>query len=126
MAALSTIAIIGLSVAAAGTALSYQQQRRARSAQNAAAEDQRRANAVQSAQNADQSARERRQQIREERIQRAQILNSAELTGTEGSSGEAGAIGGMSSQLGSNLGANGASILAGQQIHLLDPQLLPS
>lgn len=113
---IETIAYIGLAVAAGGTVLSYSQQRRAQAAQEDAADDQRRGNAVQSAQQAQQAAQERRQQIREERIKRASILNSSENSGTSGSSGEMGATGGMSTQLGSNLGINGSSLLAGQAI----------
>lgn len=116
MAAATTLAWIGLAVAAGGTALSYSQQRRAQSLQEDAADDQRRGNAIQSAQQAQQAAQERRQQIREERIKRASILNSSENSGASGSSGEMGATGGMSTQLGANLGMNGSAILAGQAI----------
>lgn len=116
MAAATTLAWVGLAVAAGGTALNYTQQRRAQAAQKRAADDQRKGNAVQSAQQGQQAAQERRQQIREERIKRASILNSSENSGASGSSGEMGATGGMATQLGANLGANGSSILAGQQI----------
>lgn len=116
MAAATTLAWVGLAVAAGSAVVSYSQQRRAQAAQERAADDQRRGNAVQSAQQSQQAAQERRQQIREERIKRASILNSAENSGASGSSGEMGATGGMSTQLGSNLGANGSSILAGQAI----------
>lgn len=116
MAALSSLAIIGLSVAAAGTVLNYSQQKKSQRLQEKAAGEQRKANAQQSALQDQQSAQERRQQVREERVKRAQIMNQAALTGTGGSSGELGATAGMSSQLGSNMGFNQSMILGGQQI----------
>lgn len=116
MAALSTLAIVGLAVAAAGTVLSYTQQQRAQRQQEQAAGEQRKGNAQQSALQGQQAAQERRQQVREERVKRAQIMNQATLTGTGGSSGELGATAGMSSQLGSNIGFNQSAIQGGQAI----------
>ena len=71
-----------------------------------AATEQLKAKAEQKASNAAQAAAERRQQIREERVKRARILQSSEGTGVSGSSGETGAIGSLSTQLGSNIGFN--------------------
>lgn len=60
----------------------------------------------QRAANASAAAKERRQQIREERIRRATILQSSENSDVQGSSGESGALGSLSTQLGSNIGFN--------------------
>jgi len=59
---------------------------------------------------------ERRQQIREERIKRSRVLAASEASGTVGSSGEAGAIGSMNTQLGSNVGTNQSMIQSGQRV----------
>ena len=116
MAAVSTIAAIGLAVSVAGVVATNVQARKSFRLQQQAADEQQKANAQQSAQQAQQAAQERRQQIREERVRRAQIMNQAELTGTGGSSGEIGAMGGMATQLGSNMGINQASQIRGQTI----------
>ena len=50
------------------------------------------------------SAAERRQIVRQDRIRRAQVLNQASQTGTQGSSSEAGAISGITNQTAQNLG----------------------
>lgn len=113
---IETIAIVGLAVAGAGVVMNYQQQKKSQQFQAAAANEQRKANAITSAQQAQQADRERRQQIREERIRRATIIQQSTNSGSSGSSGEQGAIGGMSTQLASNLGANGSALMAGQQI----------
>lgn len=114
--ATATIATIGLAISAGGLILGQQQARSSQRSARSAAEEASRARAEESAQGDRNAAQERRQQIREERIKRAQIMNQAALTGTSNSSGEAGAIGGMASQLGSNLGMNQGSILRGQRI----------
>lgn len=116
MAAVSTIALVGLAVSGVGMIAQNIQANKSYRLQQEAAQEQQKAGAQQSAQNAQSAALERRQQVREERVRRAQILNQAELTGTSGGSGEAGAIGGMSQQLGSNMGVNQSSILRGQSI----------
>lgn len=115
MAAVSTLAMVGLAVAAVGTAGSLYMQSQANSAAQDAAKAQRKAAGVQVAQNAAQAAAERRQQAREERIKRAQIMQAAENTGTASGSGEAGALGGMSTQLGVNVGFNQSMINFGKQ-----------
>jgi hypothetical protein len=62
--------------------------------------------AEESAMNMAQAASERRQQLREERVRRGKLIQSGVNTGVSGSSGEAGALGGLSTTLGSNLGFN--------------------
>lgn len=116
MAALSTIAMVGLAVSAAGTAFSIYSQAQAQDSAEKAANEQRKAGAWTAAQQAQQASAERRQQAREERIKRAQILNSAANTGTQASSGESGAVMGMGTQLGVNLGVNQSAINTGQII----------
>ena len=118
MATLTPVALgwLGLGAAAVGTVASISQGQAARRDAERAANEQKKINAEQAAANTMQFERERRQQVREERIRRSQILNTAAQTGTEGSSGEAGAIGGMSSNLGANMGTNQASLVRGQTI----------
>lgn len=119
MAAISTVvAVAGLAVAAAGTITSMQASKQANSARKSAAEEQRKINAEQSALAARDSAQERRQQVREERVRRAQILQSAANTGVADSSGEAGALGSLSTNLSNNLGMNEGSRQAGQRMSI--------
>jgi hypothetical protein len=103
-----------VSAAAIGSAVvgvaSYVEGQKAR---GAAAESQKRAQAEgekmqgeSRARNAADAARERRAQLREERVRRARILQSAENTGVDASSGEFGAIGSLSTNLASNIGDN--------------------
>jgi hypothetical protein len=77
---------------------------------------------AQMGQQASQAATERRQQVREERVRRARIMQASQNTGTAGSSGEIAAIGGMATQLGSNIGANLAAKAAGQEISIFNQQ----
>lgn len=114
--ATGTIAMIGLAVSVAGAGLSYYQGRQAANAQRKAADEAKAANARQASIQSAQAAQEQRQQIREERIRRAQIENNAALTGTQGSSGELGALGNLATNLSGNLGMNSAMIAAGQEI----------
>lgn len=74
--------------------------------------------AAQSAANRSQQMEERRRQVREERIKRARILAASEAGGTTGSSGEAGALAGMGTQLASNIGQNLGAIALGQEISI--------
>lgn len=76
-----------------------------------------------------QASRERREAIRQARVRRADLLTQSANTGAAGSSSEAGAIGALQGQLGSNIGtsfqtqalsaeqssANRASVKAGTQ-----------
>lgn len=67
---------------------------------NRAAQEQEDANKVSKARDENRRREQLRQRVREERIRRAQILNSAENTGTSSSSGAIGAVGALSSSLG--------------------------
>lgn len=116
MAALSTIAMVGLAVTAVGTAYNIYSQSQAQNAAEDAANEQRKASAWDSARQTQQASAERRQQAREERIKRATILNQAANTGTNASSGATGAVMGMGSQLSSNMGTNQSMINSGQMI----------
>lgn len=116
MAALSSIAVAGLAVAGVSTAASIQQGRQSRKASQRAADEQSKIASEQRAQNASSAAAERRQQIREERVRRGAIMNAAANTGTAGSSGVIGAVGSLSTQLSSNMGANQGAIMRGQRI----------
>jgi hypothetical protein len=106
---------IGYGILIAGTAASIDAQRDAKKSQRAAANEQR-------AQNASQAAKERRQQIREERIKRARVLQASENTGVQSSSGELGAVAGLSTNLSSNIGTNLGSLQTAQQISLFEQQ----
>lgn len=113
------VAEVAIISAVVGTA-SYIEGKEAReeaatASRNAAAE-QRKAQEVQKASQAQQAAMERRQQIREERVRRARILQSAQNTGTAGSSSEFGAVGGLGTNLAANIGANIGALQRGQQI----------
>ena len=94
-----TISLIAVATTAASTVAGISNNRQARKAQEASQSEQRAINKA-------QQAEEMRKHIREERIRRARILQSAEASGTSESSGEAGAISSLSTQLGSNMGFN--------------------
>ena len=98
-----TIAIAALAVSSASTVYSIAEQRKAGKAQQEGQD-------IATAQQKSVDLANRRQQLREERIRRAQIEQAAANQGAGGSSGEAGAI----SALGSQMGANIASINQGQ------------
>lgn len=98
------VAIGALLVSAASTAYSISENRQAGKKQQEAQD-------ISTAQQKSVDLANRRQQIREERIRRAQIEQAAANQGAGGSSGEAGAI----SALGSQMGANIASINQGQK-----------
>lgn len=83
---------------------------------------QRRVQSEQRAGNAAEQARERRQQVREERIKRARVLQAAQNTGVAGSTGEFGAVAGLSTQLESNLGMNLGRAQRGDAISLFSQQ----
>ena len=105
----ATLAAITAGASVVGTIGGVVNNNRARKEQQAAKDQQ-------NAQNKQQELEARRKQIREERVKRARILQSAENTGTAGSSGEAGAIGGMATQLGSNIGQGLAAVDAANNI----------
>lgn len=98
MAISTTAAILAAStVAVAGTAYSINQQDRAASASRARAATQQRQQEV-------QAARSRRAGVREAQRRRAMLRSQAQALGAVGGSGFSGAVGSLTSQLGSNLG----------------------
>lgn len=105
---------VALIASAAVGAASFVQGQEARKDQAEAtrkqADTQRQMQSEQRAANTAQAAAERRQQIREARVRRARVMQSAVNTGAEGSSAEFGAVGGMATQLSSNIGANLGSL----------------
>lgn len=105
--AVTTVLIAAASLTA--TAVSIKEQRKAGKALKRIQNEER-------ARNTAQQMAERRQQVREERIKRARILQASENTGTAGSSGEAGAVSSIGTQLGSNLGFNQSMIESGNRI----------
>ena len=115
MAAFSTIAAIA---AVAATGYSIQQQQEAKKEQKKVAKEQRKIQSEQRAQNEAAASQERRKQLREERIRRSKILASSEAVGAAGSSGEVGALGGLSTTLSSNFGTNLASLNSAANISL--------
>lgn len=111
----ATLAAIGLGTSVAATAVGISQNQRQRKAAAAGQAEQKAANAA-------QAAEEQRQKIREERIKRARIEQAAFNTGTNASSGEAGALGSLSTQLGVNLGSNSAAVNRANTISNLNQQ----
>lgn len=101
---MGAVAVASLLVTAASTAYSIEEQRKAGKAQQEGQD-------IATAQQKSVDLANRRQQLREERIRRAQIEQAAANQGAGGSSGEAGAI----SALGSQVGSNVASISQGQK-----------
>jgi len=130
--AVKTLAVAGagflaggpMGAAAAVAATSYYEGQQARKEQEdllkQSADEQRKARGIQEAGNAQAASNERRQQIREERVRRAKIMQSAQNTGTAASSGEFGAVGGLSTTLSSNIGSNLGAIQRGQEISTLN------
>ena len=109
------LAIAALAVATYSAVEADDNNRRSRNAQKKSASEQKAANAAQAAQ-------ERRAQIREERVRRARIIQAGENTNTVGSSGEAGALGSLSTQLGSNLGFNAGAIQRANNMSIFNQQ----
>lgn len=90
---------VGLAISAVGVGLSYEQGKEATASQQAAQESQRRAASV-------ESARSRMSQIREARLREARVRAQAGAGGMgQASSGVAGSIASIGSQLGANIGA---------------------
>lgn len=113
MAFVAAVASLGVSV------YSYTEQKaaagRAEAAQEKARTEQKQVQAAQASQ-------ERRNQVREERVRRARIMQASQNTGLGFSSGEAGVIGGLSTQLGSNIGTNLSMQKSAQNISLFNQQ----
>lgn len=97
--------VASLAIGAYSTVKSQQQAKKAAAAQRDAARAQQASSAEQQANQRAQQEAERRQQVRENRIKAAQIMQSSENTGTSGSSGEAGAVSSLNTQMNTNLGA---------------------
>ena len=97
MPAATSIAIAGLALAAAGTAVSIQQQAKGNRAAKKASKEEEKARAQ-------ASARERRKTIRETRVARGAALNAANQVGAGESSGLSGGLSSLSTQRDSNLG----------------------
>lgn len=107
MAALTTILAAGaLAIGGASYVAAEKGRKQAQANYAQQSREQAKVRSEQAALNAQQAANERRQQVREERIRRARVLSAAENTGTEGSSGALGAVGGFATQLGANIGTN--------------------
>lgn len=111
-----TAVVIGTAFAVDG----YTKGEEARKKAGEAAAEGRRAQAQQKseteAQNATRQAEERRKQIREARVRRARILQSSENTGAEGSSGELGALGNLSTAFSGALGESVGSKASGERM----------
>lgn len=105
-------------VAVIGTGYSITEQEKAKDKQKDAVQEQRKARNEQKAQNEAQAAQERRKQLREERIRRAKILSTSQAAGVTGSSGEIGALGGLSTQFATNLGSNLGALNSASNISL--------
>lgn len=110
----AAIAVVGLVIAAAGTAYGVvqgeQQKKQSEKARRAAERQQEL-----------EAARVRRQQARETRIKKAASINAAGISGTLDSSGLAGGVAGLNNQAASNSGylfsseGNAANISSAQQ-----------
>lgn len=117
MAAITTIvAVASLAVAAVGTYSAIQAQGDAKDAARDSKREQDKIKAENQANNAGKAAAERRQQIREERVKRARIIQASTNSGTAESSGEFGALGGLSTSLGANLGANAGALRSADRV----------
>lgn len=114
---------VGAAMAIIGTATSMEAREDQKAANIASREAQARIAAEQKAQNSTESARERRQQIREERVRRARIMQAAANTGTSESSGEFGALGGLATQLGSNIGMNLGKLQSATNLSIFGQEL---
>lgn len=97
MAAMTTLAAVGLGISAIGTVASISAQNKAAAAQSKAIAEQKKADRA-------RYRREQRQAIRRAQIARASAIASAQGAGADTGSGAAGGIGSVTSQLGSGLG----------------------
>lgn len=109
------VAVASLAIGTASFVEGQKARKESRRAQERAASEQRASNAAQAAQ-------ERRQQIREERVRRARILQAGENTGTGGSTLEAGALGSLSTTLGSNLGFSAGARMRADNMSIFGQQ----
>ena len=95
---------MGLNIAIAGLVLSGASAIDASNQRSKAVRAQRQQAAVQSRISAIKQRRELKEQVRRENVLRGQAISQAEASGTSGSSAIEGALGGLRSQLGSNVG----------------------
>jgi hypothetical protein len=105
----SYAAVASAAVGAASTAYSIHQQGKASDAQEEAQD-------ISSAQQKSVDLANKRQQMREERIKRAQIEQAASNQGVGGSSGEAGAVSALGTQVGTNIATINQGAKAAQGI----------
>lgn len=94
------VAIAALIMSAAGSAYSASEQRAASSERRRA---QKEANDIKAATEKARENQQRKQQLREARIRRARLLQSSENSGVAAGSGEIGASGAITTQVGSNI-----------------------
>lgn len=104
MAAASTIAIVGLVIAAAGVAVQHQQGQRQAAIGRSQAHQQRRAAELEKQRADIQNARALRSALRQSRIARGTAENQAAQAGTSGSSGLFGSLASLGTQEGVNRG----------------------
>jgi Flp pilus assembly protein TadB len=109
-------AIVGLAIAAYGAYEGTEARKDASKANKSAAEENRKARGEEKALNYQSQAQERRSQVREERVRRARIIQASENGGTDGSSGEYGAVSSLSTGLSANIGMNLGRAQAGNLI----------
>lgn len=103
MAAVSTIAIVGLGVAATSAVMQYDAGKKAAAAGRRQAEEMQAQGRIAQRQADLQNARQIRSAVRQARIARASMVNTAANAGTISSSGVLGGTGSLDSQLQSNL-----------------------
>lgn len=120
------IAVAGLVMAVAGTAMAVVSGNQARAAARHQADLQKQANAEIQARNNAQRAQEQRQLIREARIKNARMEQMSANTGTTGSSGEMGASSAISTNLSSSLGMNNNISAITDNISELNSQIADS
>jgi hypothetical protein len=114
------IAAVIASVVAAGTSIVASKQ---------AADAQEESNEIQSAQQKMNDVSSARRKVKEARVARARLMQSSDAFGTTGSSGEAGALSGLNTQLAGNLArqtgqANTANALSAVSQDLADKQFI--
>lgn len=101
--AAAAIGVAGLALAGVGTAVQFVAGRKRAKAEKKQAEEQQRLQRL-------QARREQRRAIRESRIRRGAALNVSAQTGARESSGLAGGLSGLSSQVGAEVGFTGQTL----------------
>lgn len=114
---LALLASVGSAVSAGvGLIKGIQDRNEAKDNARRAAAEQAKVRSETAAQQAARASEERRAQIREERVRRARVIAGAVGSGGSASSGEFGAIGGLSTNLATNVGINAGRLQAGENI----------